>query len=339
MDIRPRIKNMIGRVLDGYLLKKDEILHLLGIDLFSIEAGFIMAAANILNRKASQGKAEVHAQIGLNLSPCPNNCAFCAFSAENGLFKEKKETAPEEVLCLALKAEAEGANALFLMSTGDYPLSQFLEISGEVRRRLNPGTVMIANIGDFKSEEGKRLKEAGFAGIYHAVRMGEGRDTSIDPKTRLQTVQAAGEAGLLVGTCVEPIGPEHSLEEIAEKIVLGREIKPCYSGAMRRINVPGSRLERFGMISEYRLAYLVAVVRLAMGPEVRGNCTHEPNVLGATAGANLFWAEAGSNPRDTEAETSKGRGIGVTTCAEMFRQADFELLQGPSIIYRGSTPE
>ena len=97
MDIRHRIRDMMGRVFDGYLLKKDEILYLLGIDLFSIEAGFIMAAANILTRKASQGKAEVHAQIGLNLSLCPNNCSFCAFSAENRLFKDKKEMGGEEV--------------------------------------------------------------------------------------------------------------------------------------------------------------------------------------------------------------------------------------------------
>ena len=108
---------------------------------------------------------------------------------------------------------------------------------------------------------------------------------------------------------MEPIGPEHSVEEIAEKILIGREMNPCYSGVARRISIPGSALEKFGMISEYRMAYLVAVVRLAMGRELIGNCTHEPNLLGATAGANLFWAEAGANPRDTEPETSKGRGL------------------------------
>jgi biotin synthase len=163
--------------------------------------------------------------------------------------------------------------------------------------------------------------------------MGEGRDTQIDPQVRLRTVRAAREAGLLIGTCVEPIGPEHSAEEITEKILIGRDMEPCFSGAMRRINIPGSRLEKYGMIREDRLAFLVAVVRLAMGREVIGNCTHEPNLLGATAGANLFWAEAGTNPRDTEAETSKGRGMGVKSCIELFRQADFDVLHGPSMIY------
>ena len=39
-----------------------------------------------------------------------------------------------------------------------------------------PETVMIANIGDFGYGEAKQLKDAGYTGIYHAVRMGEGRD-------------------------------------------------------------------------------------------------------------------------------------------------------------------
>jgi biotin synthase len=221
------------------------------------------------------------------------------------------------------------------MSTGDYPFRKFVQVSNEVRRKVKPETVMIANIGDFGYDEAKKLKQAGYAGIYHAVRMGEGEYTRITPETRLATVRAAKEAGLEVGTCVEPIGPEHTSDEIVEKILVGRDMAPCYSGAMRRIRIPGSELEPFGVISEYRMAFLVAVVRLAMDREVIGNCTHEPNVLGATAGANLFWAEVGSNPRDTEEETSEGRGLDVRSCVQMFAEADYSLLEGPSVIYNG----
>jgi biotin synthase len=331
--ISPKVNQIVNKVLDGYFISKEEIVFLLKTDPRSIEGGFILATANSITRTASKGKAEVHAQIGLNLSPCPNNCSFCAFAAKNGVFKETKELSVEEMIESAARAEVDGANALFFMTTHDYPFRKFIELSKEVRSKLKPDTIMIANIGDFKYEEGKQLKEAGYTGIYHAVRMGEGRDTRIDPKTRLDTMKAAQEAGLLIGTCVEPIGPEHSIDEIADKILIGREIKPCYSGAMRRITIQGSDLERYGMISEYRLGFLVAVVRLAMGINIIGNCTHEPNLLGATAGANLFWAEVGTNPRDTEAETSKGRGMDVKSCMELFKQADFDFLHGPSAIY------
>ena len=334
MPVSPKVNDIVSKVFDGHSLTRDEIVYLLSTNDKPSGAGFIMNAANVVNRIASKGKAEIHAQIGLNLSPCPNNCSFCAFSAQNKVFTERKELGVEEIVQLALKAEVDGANAIFFMTTHDYPFGKYLETSKEVREKLKRETVMIANIGDFGYGEAKQLKNAGYTGIYHAVRMGEGRDTQIDPQVRLHTIRAAREAGLLIGTCVEPIGPEHSIEELADKILLGREMGPCFSGAMRRINIPGSPLDRHGMISECRLAFLVAVVRLAMGRDVIGNCTHEPNVLGAAAGANLFWAEAGTNPRDTEPETSKGRGMGVTSCMELFTQADFDILRGPSVIYR-----
>jgi len=327
------IENIVDKVMDGDLITKDEIICLLKKDYHSLAGGMIMAAANEINRAAFQGKAEVHAQIGLNLSPCPNKCSFCAFAATNAVFKETNELDVEDVIQLALKAEISGANAIFFMTTGDYPFGRFIEISKDVKGKLKPDTVMIANIGDFGYQEGKRLKDAGYTGIYHAVRMGEGKDTNIGPQTRLTTFRAAHDSGLLLGTCVEPVGPEHSIEEIAEKILIGRDAKPCYSGAMRRISIPGSPLKKYGMISELHLAYLVSVVRLAMGKKLIGNCTHEPNILGATAGANLFWAEAGSNPRDTEAETSKSRGADVKSCIHIFKETDFEVLKGPSVIY------
>jgi biotin synthase len=334
MQLDSKVTDTVARVFDGHRLTRDEIVFLLEIPLHSPDVGFVMACADAINRAASNGNAEVHAQIGVNLSPCPNNCLFCAFAAKNKVFKERNELSVEDITQLALRAEKKGANAIFFMTTGDYPFSKFTEISTQVRKELRPDTLMIANVGDFENEEAKQLKGAGYTGIYHAVRMGEGKDTKIDPKTRLNTISAAHDAGLLIGTCVEPVGPEHSSHEIAEKILIGREMGPCYSGAMRRISIPGSEMARFGMISEYHMAFLVAVVRLAMGRDLIGNCTHEPNTLGATAGANLFWAEVGTNPRDTEVDTSKGRGSDIKSCMEMFKEADFQVLQGPSIIYR-----
>jgi hypothetical protein len=42
----------------------------------------------------------------------------------------------------------------------------------------------------------------------------------------------------------------------------------------------------------------------------------------------------GTNPRDTEVETSKGRGLDVKSCIRMFKRADFDVIRGPSVIYR-----
>jgi biotin synthase len=331
------ISKIIDDVLEGYLPTKNDLIYLLQIPPHSIEAGYVIATANTLNRTVSTGKAEVHAQIGINLSPCPINCSFCSFAQKNNVFNENTELTREHIVQAALNAEKQGANALYFMTTGDYPFDKFIELSSEVRSNLKTDTVMIANIGDINNIEAKQLKDTGYTGIYHAVRMGEGRETNITPEIRLNTIKAATDAGLLIGTCVEPIGPEHTKEEIVEKILIAREMNPCFSGAMRRINIHGSPLEQHGMISEYHLAYVVAVVRLAMGNELIGNCTHEPNKLGATSGANLFWAEVGTNPRDTKIETATGRGLEISSCIDMFKEVDFEILQGPSRIFRDKT--
>jgi biotin synthase len=327
------VNDIVKKVFDGEFITSEVIKTLLQCEHHSVDAGFIMAAANTLNRQASGNRAEVHAQIGLNCSPCPRNCLFCAFAARNMIFTEDTELPLEDAISMAKIAEHEGANAIFIMATGDYPMSKYLDITKEIRSHIKPETVMIANVGDFNYETGKQLKDAGFTGIYHAVRMGEGKVTGIAPETRLKTAQAAREAGLLIGTCVEPVGPEHDIDEIVEKIIIGRDIKPTYSGAARRITIPGTELEKFGMLTEYQMAFLVAVTRLAMGRNLMANCTHEPNLLGANAGANLFWAEVGTNPRDTEKETSEGRGMDVYDCAKLFKESDYSLVNGASIFY------
>lgn len=102
---------------------------------------------------------------------------------------------------------------------------------------------------------------------------------------------------------------------------------------MRRINIPGSTLEKYGMISELRLAQIVAVTRIATPFSVKGNCTHEPNVLGAVSGANLFWAEVGGNPRDTAEKTENSRGVSVGDCANMLKEAEWQVSTSPSSFY------
>lgn len=160
------------------------------------------------------------------------------------------------------------------------------------------------------------------------MRLGEGKATLIQPDTRLQTIQAAQEAGLVVATCVEPVGREHDADELTELTLLTREMVPVFSGAARCIPVPGTELEREGVVPEAEMGLILAVVRLAMGYAVPLNCTHEPNGIGVLSGASLLWAEVGSNPRDVREQTC--RGYSVEGCRTLFREAGWEVAEGPS---------
>ena len=114
--------------------------------------------------------------------------------------------------------------------------------------------------------------------------------------------------------CVEPVGPEHDIEEIMDLMFLAGKHRATYSGVMRRINFPGSPMEQYGMISELEMARMVAVSRLVMGDVPKAHCTHEPHSASLLAGANLFFPEVGASPRDGEADTGKGRGKGLEDC-------------------------
>ena len=51
------------------------------------------------------------------------------------------------------------------------------------------------------------------------------------------------------------------------------------------------------------------------------------------AGANLFWAEIGANPRDDHERTEDNRGKDTAYCARLFGEAGWKVLNGPSRHY------
>lgn len=323
-------KDAVTKAGGGDLLNREDIIRLLEMPPDSESSLMVMAEANRISKILTDDRAEVHGQLALNVGPCPCNCAFCSFAQKNGIFKDERRISPELAVAYASQLEREGANAIYVMTTARYPLDLFLDISRDIRGNLSPQTVMIANVGDQSVADARRIRDAGYAGVYHALRLREGVDTGLSPANRKASIANFQEAGLDVGTCVEPVGLEHTNEELADMILFTASFHPAFSGAARRIPIPGTPLGERGMISEVRMAQIVAVTRLAMPRSVRGNCTHEPCTLGGLAGANLFWAEVGANPRDVKEKTEEGRGDTVAECRKMFRECGWGLLEGPS---------
>ncbi len=299
-----------GEGLEG--LGIEDAVALLSLDLDSKEVYALMETANRVSREQFEGKAENHFHIGLNASPCPFNCRFCSLATNAGIFKDRLEFGQEQIIAWARSAEAQRADALNIMTTGTFGFDRLLQMGRALAREVS--TPLVANTRDIDHREGEALLEAGFVGAYHAVRLGEGRDTPFKVEKRIHTISVFRDVGLLWMNCVEPVGPEHDLQEIAELMVLARQYGATYSGVMRRINFPGSPLEAEGMISEREMARMVAVSRLVMGGVAKAHCTHEPNTASLMAGANLFFPEVGSSPRDGRPDTGKGRGQSLADC-------------------------
>jgi biotin synthase len=323
-EFSQQLQDIFAKAQEFVPLTRDEALALTCIPLHSPECYALLAIANRMSRERFGAKGENHFHIGLNVEPCPLDCLFCSLTHKAGIFTEKTEFPLEQIIAWARLAQKQGADALNLMTTGTYPFGRLLELGRILKREVD--VPLIANTRDISHREGEALLAAGFVGAYHAVRLGEGRDTPLNRERRIETIKVFGDVGLLWMNCIEPVGPEHSAEEIVELMLLARDHGATYSGVMRRINFPGSPMEPFGMISELEMARLVAISRLVMGNVPKAHCTHEPNSAALLAGANLFFPEVGSNPRDGQSDTGKGRGNGIERCQQMQREMDLDPL-------------
>jgi biotin synthase len=324
MPVTRVTQRILDKAQDGGQMTQEEALYLLGLPLHSDDCYLLMSAANRFSHQRSKSCGTIYSQVGINVWPCPENCDFCYLGSKHGLIKKTHELSPEEVKKEALNFESAGADEVYLMTTVNYPFDQFVEIGQEVRKALHPQTQLIANIGDFKVREAQRLVDAGFNGVYHVYRFGEGIETEIEPERRRATFAAIQEVELDLRYCIEPIGPEHTMLEIVEQICLAREFGAGILSVMRRIPVPGTPYEHAGRLTEIEIARCVAVARLFLADQIRQMGVHEPSMVSLRAGAHRICAEVGMNPRDRSVDTSKGRGLSVQACEQMLWEAGFQ---------------
>jgi len=295
----------------------------------------LLVTANKITKHQFGNRGEVFAQIGINYWPCPKNCGFCVFGEEAGQIKQQLELSKEKLVERARGFDDAGANAIFLMTTPDYPFARYLEMARALRSKISPALPMVANIGDSDDDGAEALLNAGFQGVYHVCRLREGRDTAISVGTRLRTLEAVKESALDLSYCVEPIGPEHAAQELVEEMFRGRQFQAVNHACMRRTPIEGTPLHERGEIPEWEAARAVAVTRLVAGDGIRAMGVHEPSLLALRAGANQIYAETGPNPRDTKEDTSGGRGRSVEQCRRMLWEAGYTPLDGLTGVFVG----
>ena len=328
----PRILEILDHCLEGHAPTKHECIELLSLPEQGLEAALLRSVANEINRKRFDNRAMLLGQIGIETFPCPANCQFCVFGEHHTQFPITEMSQTDIRETARLFTEEKDLYALFLMVMHTFDEKRLLQTIEQVRRDIPSSTNIVLNIGDFPTEAAKNFAAAGVSGVYHVLRLREGIDTKLDPENRKATIRAIKDAGMDWYYCCEPIGPEHTAEELADQIFLGLEYECFQHAAMRRVTFPNSPLLKKGMISELRLAQVVAVTALAMMPNatLQSIAVHEPNPLGLMSGANSVYAEAGANPRDTTENTESGRGRDTLACKRIFAETGFDFLYNAS---------
>lgn len=318
------IEELIEKGRKGRGLEKEEALTLLAeTKVGSKDMYMAMQAADQVSRRQFGNMGGALAQIGVNWSPCPANCGFCAFAASSGLVKEPFELSVEEVAQLTRDLVMEGATGVSIMTTVDYPFDKVLEIGRTIRSVAGKAFPLVANIGDINRSQASALDEAGFTGIYHCIRLGEGRDTGLNPSSRKDTIKAAKDARMMVFSCIEPIGPEHTAKEMIDLVYEHLDLDVDALATMRRWAVPGTALYSKGAINEAELVRISSIIRLAVGYKVVSFGNHEASTLPLVSGANTLTAEVWSNPR--KGELDKIAGTTVTEARRILWEAGWQV--------------
>ena len=313
----------------GQDLSLDEISLLYGLPANSAEAFQLRCVGNRRAMEIADGKAEIHAQIGLDAGPCIKSCQFCSFAKCNNPEGELKITPLQAVLDYARAFQDAGANLILLMSSAAFPFDRLGEIAERVREAIGPDMPMLINTRDVDREEALSLRRAGYNGAYHAARMSEGSLTDIPLATRIETMENLTEAGLPLSFCIEPIGEEHTAEEFVEKLRLHLRFSPLTGGVGRRIPVRGTKVGDCRKFDQAEQARLIALYRIL---DPRTPLVGSANAtLAANSGANLCWAECGYNPRDFSGHTElDGVGRSVDYISRIYAETGWELRRGYS---------
>ncbi|MBR5259537.1 MAG: hypothetical protein IKV48_03585 [Eggerthellaceae bacterium] len=292
MAIDQRVMEIADKAAEGTAPSREDVLHLLSFDEYSVEASYVCAIARQMATKAGKGLGLIHAQIGVDAYPCPENCRFCTFAAINYdadkgySFDSAPEVPLEHIAAIAKTFDEEGAHLISLMATAGLPFERYLEMVRATRAAVSPEMLIMVNAADMTLEEAKALKDAGAQVAYHARRVLEGELTDIEPALREQTIANIHEVGLALMTGVEPLWEGIDPEELADRIMEIPAFKPYCTGACTLSPAKDTEMEHEIPSSTSKVRYVAAIVRLVCGYDVP---------FGGVGGA--IWVDAGADPR------------------------------------------
>ena len=239
--IDPEISDIVADSVGGRRLTENECVRLMGCPEDSPEGRLIMRSADAIARRLCGNIASIGVQIGVITGPCVANCGFCSFAMSTT--KADDNVMPPDVLEGYLREAVDSGivDSVSLMTIHNIELDDLLDAVATAKAILPEDIDLCVNTGDLTFGEMLELRDAGISKAYHALRIGEGDDTRLNPLDRFNTVRNFVRAGIDVVTCVEPIGPEHADMEIVRLFHSARESGCSRCSAARRLDVPGER--------------------------------------------------------------------------------------------------
>lgn len=320
-----------AKCLAGEALSRAEIISLLGVEIGSADDEYLRSAAREAAAKIAGGRGYIWCAVGMDYAPCTMNCKFCSFGEKWGIVREPRHVEQKEIFSHVRQYAENGAAYVILRTTEFYDLDRLLGFIPEIRTKIPGGYAIVLNTGELDAAAAAKAKAAGVYGVYHALRLREGTDTPFDPAERVATMKNVSALGMTLISLVEPLGCEHTDEEIADCFLnaVGCGVKIC--GAMARFPVEGTPFGSAPRVSDARSAHVVAALRLSGGSQVRDICVHKATPEALESGANVMVVESGAIPRDSDFSEKDWAGVDMARAREMLAAAGYEISLPPAL--------
>jgi len=320
-----RVERAKEKAFRGETFTKEELIELLSIDPKSEEVEALGMAAHEVAQEVTEGKARLWGAIGVDYKPCEMDCKFCSLGKSWGIVKEEKEYTLKEMIRQVRYYVENDFHYILLRSTEFYDPNSLGKIIKSIREAVPGDYELGCNIGELEEADAESMYECGGRIAYHCVRLREGVDTRFRVEDRVHTVEVIRDSKMKLGFWVEPVGVEHTNEEIAEKILETLHYQTDVCGVMARVPVAGTPFENVPMISEKRMAQITAVLRLACGRTVKDICTHPASELAVRYGANVITLETGAIPRDADFQEEYWKGLHIDEVKEWLNQNEYHI--------------
>jgi len=324
------IQSCYEKCILDQVLTKEEILKLLSIPVGSEEDLLLRRTARKAAAEITENRGCIWGAVGMDFAYCPMNCRFCSFGEAFGLIKDEHHVSEEELLGNIRAFVEGGASYVTLRTTEFYSLDRLIDYVRLIRERIPGKYEILLNTGELDPVTANRISGAGVYGVYHALRLREGEDTPFDPEVRRRTMRSAGNSDLHLMSFVEPLGPRHSDEEIADRILNAVSCRASMCGIMKHFPVKGTPLGDMEMIDDEKAAHVTAVIRLSVGRSVRDICAYPASKETFDAGANIMIVECGAIPRDLNYSPEVWTGLNMEKARKMLADAGYRLSMPPA---------
>lgn len=293
--INKKVSLLLDRALEGKALKKEDLVHLLGLrDEKSLS--LLYKAANFYRQKYLKNSCCVHGIIEIS-NECKLSCHYCGIAASNNTVDRYRMT-PQEIIAAAREAVQKYGFKALVFQSGEANLYSVDELAYVIKKTKELGALVFISFGEIGIKNLEILYKAGARGLlmrfetsnpalYKKLHPGQALST------RLAHLRQSYKMGYLILTGSLIGLPGETDEDILNDIRLARELNAEMYSFGPFLPHPKTPLAKTKTVSEERILKVLALARLTGDKEAKilvttGFETLSPNArkLGLLAGAN-----------------------------------------------------